>query len=484
MDEDKYLARRERRRSKSLKKKRPGCFILLGLLLILFTLAGFGAYKFYGSLSQFTNSIYQRVARDNMRDANVSLRKGEPVSILLAGIDNGALFYKDVPDGRSDVMMVITIDPENKKSQLLSVPRDALGPMDRTDDFDKLNHAYMDYGIKGTINSLQRYLDLPIDYYVEVNMKGFIDIIDGMGGIEITPNQTFIQNGAKFEEGVTRTLTGEEAIHYVRMRKADPEGDIGREKRQQQLVKAVIDKVLTLDTITNFREIMAALGNNLKTDLSLNDMMALQKNYLPALASIERLVFKDHQDLNLDFGYYLLVPEKERREMSNKLRANLGLGPTQKVIVYPPSYGVVNRYFRVVDEDEDGQITDDDLLTSASDYTVADLKERIHKASMKRGINYFEDVYMDDAGVMQPSVLYTPKDQMLLQADQLKRADRFGGSIDPSEESGGQVPLESGQGLGPADQGPSALPGSSGLVDPSLTAPSTGPGETGTEYAY
>lgn len=182
MDEDKYLARRERRRSKSLKKKRPGCFILLGLLLILFTLAGFGAYKFYGSLSQFTNSIYQRVARDNMRDANVSLRKGEPVSILLAGIDNGALFYKDVPDGRSDVMMVITIDPENKKSQLLSVPRDALGPMDRTDDFDKLNHAYMDYGIKGTINSLQRYLDLPIDYYVEVNMKGFIDIIDGMGG--------------------------------------------------------------------------------------------------------------------------------------------------------------------------------------------------------------------------------------------------------------------------------------------------------------
>ncbi|MCW1040869.1 LCP family protein, partial [Streptococcus anginosus] len=71
---------------------------------------------------------------------------------------------------------------------------------------------------------MQRYLDLPIDYYVEVNMKGFIDIIDGMGGIEITPNQTFIQNGAKFEEGVTRTLTGEEAIHYVRMRKADPEG--------------------------------------------------------------------------------------------------------------------------------------------------------------------------------------------------------------------------------------------------------------------
>lgn len=380
MTEKKAKAGKEKRqlfKEKQVTEKK-GCrrffkvfLVGLGLLVVLLLGLGVWAYHYFGQ------SVYEEVQYERKRHPDEALENRQSVSILLTGLDKGALFYKDVKDGRTDVMMLMTIDPKKERTVLTSIPRDALGPMDTTNDFDKLNHAYMKYGISGTLNSLQRYLDLPIDYYVNVDMQGFIDIIDGMGGIEITPTQTFTQNGVHFDKGKRRKLSGVEAIHYVRMRKKDPEGDIGRQKRQQQMVEAVADKVLSLDTITNLDEITKKLGASVKTNLSIGDMYVLQSNYLAALKNIQKLVVSDIQDLNLSFGYYMLVKEKGRRELANALRQNLGLGPTQSTILYPIEYGVDNLYLNVKDQNGDGLINSSDMLVPAGVYTAKDLKAKL-----------------------------------------------------------------------------------------------------------
>lgn len=364
------------RSSKWLPKEKKTYWILGVAALVVVICAV--AFKVYADISGFGSDIYEDVNSKQLRDADTQLKNGEPITILLTGLDSGALYYEDVEETRTDVMMVFTINPKTNESTVVSIPRDALGVQSGTDEFDKLNHAYMNYdGIEGTINSLQRYLDMPIDYYVNVNMQGFMDVIDALGGVDITPTLTFTQNEVSFTEGETRTLSGLEAIQYVRMRKSDPEGDIGREKRQQQLIEAVVDKVISLGTITNYNDILDAVGDDIKTNITVDNMFALQANYLPALDNLNKLVFDDYVDLNLDFGYYMLIPELERLEIVYIMQDNLDYEATNSAVVYPVEYGVESTYFPVSDLNWDGVLTDDEMAIEAGVYSREDLNELV-----------------------------------------------------------------------------------------------------------
>lgn len=362
--------------SKWLPKEKKTYWIIgaAGLVVVVCAIL----FKLYADISGFGSDIYEDVNAEQLRDADAQLKNGEPITILLTGVDSGALYYEDVEETRTDVMMVFTINPKTKESTVVSIPRDALGVQSDTDEFDKLNHAYMNYdGIEGTINSLQRYLDIPIDYYVNVNMQGFMDVIDALGGVEITPGLTFTQNGVSFTEGETRTLSGLEAMQYVRMRKSDPEGDIGREKRQQELIEAVVDKVISLGTITNYNEILDVLGDDVKTNVTVDNMFALQSKYLPAMENLNKIVFDDYVDLNLNFGYYMLIPELERLENVTAMQENLEYEGTNSAIVYPVDFGVESTYFPVSDLNWDGILSDDEMAIEPGVYAREDLNELV-----------------------------------------------------------------------------------------------------------
>ncbi|MGH2086709.1 LCP family protein [Aerococcus urinaeequi] len=364
------------RSSKWLPKEKKTYWIL-GAAAVVVVICAI-AFKVYADISGFGSDIYEDVNSAQLRDADAQLKNGEPITILLTGLDSGALYYEDVEETRTDVMMVFTINPKTNESTVVSIPRDALGVQSDTDEFDKLNHAYMNYNrIEGTINSLQRYLDMPIDYYVNVNMQGFMDVIDALGGVDITPTLTFTQNDVSFTEGETRTLSGIEAIQYVRMRKSDPEGDIGREKRQQQLIEAVVDKVISLGTITNYNDILDAVGDDIKTNITVDNMFALQSNYLAAMDNLNKLVFDDYVDLNLDFGYYMLIPELERLENVSIMQDNIDYEATNSAIVYPVEYGVESTYFPVSDLNWDGVLTDDEMAIQPGVYSREDLNELV-----------------------------------------------------------------------------------------------------------
>lgn len=364
------------RSSKWLPKEKKTYWIL-GAAAVVVVICAI-AFKVYADISGFGSDIYEDVNSAQLRDADAQLKNGEPITILLTGLDSGALYYEDVEETRTDVMMVFTINPKTNESTVVSIPRDALGVQSDTDEFDKLNHAYMNYnGIEGTINSLQRYLDMPIDYYVNVNMQGFMDVIDALGGVDITPTLTFTQNDVSFTEGETRTLSGIEAMQYVRMRKSDPEGDIGREKRQQQLIEAVVDKVISLGTITNYNDILDAVGDDIKTNITVDNMFALQSNYLAAMDNLNKLVFDDYVDLNLDFGYYMLIPELERLENVSIMQDNIDYEATNSAIVYPVEYGVESTYFPVSDLNWDGVLTDDEMAIQPGVYSREDLNELV-----------------------------------------------------------------------------------------------------------
>src|SRR5699024_63461 len=129
-------------------------------------------------------------------------------------------------------MIVMTLDPNNNQMQLVSIPRDSRTLIVGKGFQDKINHAYAFGGSEMSVATVENFLDIDLDYYVRMNMEGLAQLVDAVGGIMVNNDQQFSQSGYTFDTGKIQ-LDGDKALAYVRMRKQDPQGDVGRNDRQR-----------------------------------------------------------------------------------------------------------------------------------------------------------------------------------------------------------------------------------------------------------
>ena len=154
--------------------------------------------------------------------------------------------------------------------------------------WDKINHAYAFGGTAMSINSVQNLLDIPIDFYVSVNMEGIKEVVDAVGGVDVNSPIAFNQNGYDFVVG-TNYLDGEAALSFSRMRYEDPAGDTGRQGRQRLVIEAVLRKLATPETLMNYQAILASFSANVQTNFQMNDYLSLRSNdYLAAANNIQQ----------------------------------------------------------------------------------------------------------------------------------------------------------------------------------------------------
>ena len=324
MNESNEWTRQGRRQEKKKKKGRIG-FILI-LLLAIIAVAG----TYYASKINTTiNSITQSVGNRTEEEANDIIKNAKPINILLLGIDNGA-YGRTEEDGRSDTMLLLTINPSTKKSQLLSLPRDTYTEIVGTGGYDKLNHAYAYGKAPMVMDSVEKLLDTTIDFYVQINMAGLMEFVDAVGGIEVTSPLTFTYEGRSFVEGKTELLDGESALRFARMRYDDPEGDTGRQKRQRIVIEELVKKLMTFNSVANFEKLMNAVSKNVKTDLPIGQVIALKNTYGPAISGnnltqtfIEerQLLLKNNDGQSV---YYSYATDEVLLKISNEIRTVLG----------------------------------------------------------------------------------------------------------------------------------------------------------------
>jgi polyisoprenyl-teichoic acid--peptidoglycan teichoic acid transferase len=324
---------------KKLKPKMKK-WLRLTLLSVFVLLIGGGLYFYnvYNNIASAVNKMNNPISREvsDKREEKVEFNKKDPISILMVGVDE-----RDGDNGRTDSMLVITVNPEKKTTKILSIPRDTRTQLlDNNDSYkntiDKINHAYAYGGIEMSIDTVENFLNIPIDYYVEVNMEGFVDIVDTVGGIDVNNQYAFELDGVTLEEG-KQHLDGIEALQYARMRKADPRGDIGRGERQREVISKIIQKGKSLSTILNYDEILEALENNIKTNLSLTEMVGIQKTYKPAAEQIDKLELVGSGD-TIDGIWYYIPEDESRQDLSNQLREHLELAQEEVPYIDPYSY--------------------------------------------------------------------------------------------------------------------------------------------------
>ena len=307
---------------KNKRKKWTIFFIVLAATLITVS----GAY-IRARLAKVENAIHQEVETVNLREKEIT--DNDSFSVLLLGIDNGA-YGRGTEVGRSDTMLVVTVNEKLGKTTIVSIPRDSYTEIVGYGTNDKINHAYAFGQEKMSINSVQNMLNIPIDYYVTVDMGGLMGLVDAVGGLDITPVLTFTYEGESFTEGVDRHVDGEAALRYARMRYDDPEGDMGRQKRQQYVIQKLVEKLLNITSVTRYEEILKMLENSVRTNFTLDKLLSVKNNYPKALKNFESDKISGSGTM-IGGIYYFVVPEEERLRISNVLRESLDLSKVESL---------------------------------------------------------------------------------------------------------------------------------------------------------
>ncbi|KRN57162.1 LCP family glycopolymer transferase [Carnobacterium divergens] len=278
MRADRYKAEKKIR-NKKIKKI---SFSVISILLI--GLIGYFTY-FALATNQVLNDIQGEpltATETNPRSVPVKLKNKDSFSVLLLGVDE-----RLEDSGRSDSMLVATVNPKLGNVKLISIPRDTLVSISSKGK-DKINAAYAYGGITLAVKTIEEFLDIPINYYAKINMEGLIDLVDAVNGIEVNNKYSFELEGISIDKG-TQTIDGTKALQYARMRKQDPAGDFGRQERQKEVIQKVVEKGLSITSLTNFNSIFQAVGKNVETNFTGSELWDLLNNYSSVAKNIETL---------------------------------------------------------------------------------------------------------------------------------------------------------------------------------------------------
>ena len=254
----------------------------------------FSGEEKYQNIAEATKIVYEYSEKKENQDLILSSNKDfdEPLTFLLMGVDseNNGLNANAAFNG--DTLMIITFNPTTLTTTMLSIPRDTYVPIAcRSNSYSKINSAAA-YGTSCVVDTVSNFLDIDIDYYVKINFKGVVDLVDALGGIEVdveaptynadrydgmmceqNSDRLFGDNLVCVEPGL-QTLNGEQALAYARNRHLYIGSDLDRIRHQQQVVEAIAQKALQFSSIKDLQDILNAISNNIATNMTTDTILS------------------------------------------------------------------------------------------------------------------------------------------------------------------------------------------------------------------
>ncbi len=285
---------------------------------------------FLNEIRFIDESDLTQVVEDIKKDVNTSQ---QPFNIYISGIDT----YGSIETvSRSDVNILMTINPKTNHLLLTTVPRDSRVriPGEGQNEYDKLTHAGV-YGVEASVNTLEQLLQTEINYYIRVNFSSLIKMVDTVGGIEVENPNEFSAQGFHYAKG-TIHLNGEEALAFSRERYSLPGGDFERGRNQQRVIIGLFKKLTSPQLLTNYHSILNKLSDSLQTNLPIDAMMGVANGMIERGAfswNMEMVDVKGSGQMGLSSflmpGYelYMFVPSEESlTEIQGKIKAVLTEG--------------------------------------------------------------------------------------------------------------------------------------------------------------
>lgn len=240
----------------------------------------------YASLLESVNSNYasnlKTIYTYKIKKKNSNSAKqvdSKVFNIYISGIDT----YGSISTvSRSDVNIIMTVNMNTHKILLTTTPRDAYVkiPDGGADQYDKLTHAGI-YGVETSEKTLENLYGINIDYYARINFTSFLKLIDQLGGVTVHNDQAFTSLHGKFDFPVGDIqMNSEQALGFVRERYSLDGGDNDRGKNQEKVISAIVNKLASLKSVSNFTSIVNNLQDSVQTNMSLDTINALANTQL------------------------------------------------------------------------------------------------------------------------------------------------------------------------------------------------------------
>lgn len=235
-------------------------------------------------------------------------------NIYISGIDT----YGSVSSvSRSDVNMVITVNPKTHKILITPIPRDYYITLASKNAKDKLTHAGV-YGIEESVSTVENLLDIKINYYIKVNFTSLIDIVDALGGVSVYSKYSFTsKDGYYYSEGYNN-VNGTKALSFVRERSAFTEGDRIRVQNQAAMIEALINKAISPSIITKYTSLLNALKDSFITNMETKDITEFIKMQIDEMPEweIENISLDGSNGYEYTYSYggtklYVMIPDNE-----------------------------------------------------------------------------------------------------------------------------------------------------------------------------
>lgn len=245
---------------------------------------------------------------------NVNVTK-EPFIVYISGIDTSGPVSTV---SRSDVNMIVTVNPTTKQILLTSIPRDYYVTLANKGQKDKLTHSGL-AGIDNTVETMENFLGIDINYYARVNFTSLIKMVDALGGITINNDVAFTgYNGTYFAKG-NISIDGDEALEYSRERHAFGAGDNERVFHQQIVIMGMLNKMMSPAVITNYSSVLNAIEGCFETNMSSREITSLIQMQINDMASwnMVQKQFSGHGVMQTGGAYmpgrklYYMIPDDE-----------------------------------------------------------------------------------------------------------------------------------------------------------------------------
>ena len=317
---------------------------IMGIFISTDYKSKYSIYPNYEDIKDKTKIVYTFKKKMKNQDISLSSNKSltEPFTILLLGVDSEVDGLKSTQVFNGDTMMMITFNPNTFNTTIFSIPRDTYVPITcNNNKSNKINSSAIG-GTSCVINTIEKLTDINIDYYVKINFKGVVDLVNVLDGINVDVPIDFCEQDSNrleiepicLKKG-TQTLNGEQALALSRHRHSLPLGDFQRVQHQQLVVEAISKKVKSIRSVNKFYDILNAISKNIETNVSTDEMLNLYNVG-------KKIMQKNNANINIEKTYLtgydltLLIPglgnvytfqyyEESLKEITNLMKINLEL---------------------------------------------------------------------------------------------------------------------------------------------------------------
>ena len=312
----------------------------------------FESIEGYADVKNKTKIVYKKTEKMKIDSTSNNKALKEPFTILLMGVDSTEDTIDTNKAFNGDTLMLLTFNPKTLNATMFSIPRDLYVPITcKNNTLAKINSSSVG-GVNCVKNTIKSLMDINIDYYLQINFKGVVDLVDALNGINVNVTYEFCEQDSNrdftnqicLKKGY-QLLDGEEALAFARHRHSLPTGDLTRIQNQQLIVEALANKVMSLNTLTDFKDIMDAISHNVYTNMSTDEILSsyniLKDMVINAIADKESLVvekaYLEVYDMNVynekyntysaALGYY----EDSLKDISKAMKVNLELEKAEMI---------------------------------------------------------------------------------------------------------------------------------------------------------